>query len=99
MIGPISKRPTGNSPEALYHQEQWDRHFYHRQSDVPGAKVLRTTRGNGSGSPGTILDDGLTVACGEGALRVLELQRAGKQVMTAEEFLRGSPLPTGTRLA
>jgi methionyl-tRNA formyltransferase len=62
-------------------------------------KVLRTTRGNGSGSPGTILDDGLTVACGEGALRVLELQRAGKQVMTAEEFLRGSPLPTGTRLA
>jgi len=62
-------------------------------------KVLRTTRGNGSGSPGTILGDGLTVACGEGALRILELQRAGKQVMTAEEFLRGSPLPAGTRLA
>jgi len=62
-------------------------------------KVLRTTRGNGSGSPGTILDDGLTVACAEGALRILELQRAGKQVMTAEEFLRGSPLPAGTRLA
>jgi methionyl-tRNA formyltransferase len=62
-------------------------------------KVLRTTRANGSGSPGTILNDGLTVACGEGALRILELQRAGKQVMTAEEFLRGSPLPAGTRLA
>jgi methionyl-tRNA formyltransferase len=61
-------------------------------------KVLRTTRGHGSGLPGTILDDGLTVACGEGALRILELQRAGKQVMTAEEFLRGSPLPAGTRL-
>jgi methionyl-tRNA formyltransferase len=73
--------------------------------ELPGAgapariKVLRTTRGEGSGAPGTALDDRLTVACGEGAVRILELQRAGRQSLKAEEFLRGTPLPAGTRLA
>ena len=48
--------------------------------ELPGAgriKVLRTTRGEGSGAPGTVLDDRLTIACGDGAVRILELQRAG----------------------
>jgi methionyl-tRNA formyltransferase len=58
-------------------------------------KVLRTTRGSGSGEPGRVLDDALTVACGDGAVRLLELQRAGRQPMTAEEFLRGTPMPRG----
>jgi len=62
-------------------------------------KVLRTTRGVGAGPPGTILDDKLTVACGQGAVQILELQRASKQAMKAEAFLRGSPIPCGTRLA
>jgi methionyl-tRNA formyltransferase len=61
-------------------------------------KVLRTTRGEGVGAPGTLLDDRFTVACGEGAVRVLQLQRAGRQAMTADEFLRGTPLAPGTRL-
>jgi len=61
-------------------------------------KVLRTTKGEGGGAPGTALDDKLTIACGEGAVRVLELQRAGKQPMKAEEFLRGTPVPRGTVL-
>jgi methionyl-tRNA formyltransferase len=61
-------------------------------------KVLRTTRGEGSGAPGTALDDQLTIACGDGAVRILELQRAGKQPMKAEEFLRGTSLPRGTKL-
>lgn len=62
-------------------------------------KVLRTTKGEGSGAPGTTLDDKLTIACGEGAVRILELQRAGKQPMKAEEFLRGTPLAPGTRVS
>jgi methionyl-tRNA formyltransferase len=62
-------------------------------------KVLRTTRGEGAGSPGTVIDERLTVACGDGAVRILELQRAGRQPMKAEEFLRGTPLAAGTRLA
>ena len=59
-------------------------------------KVLRTTRGEGSGIPGTVLDAALTIACGAGAIRILELQRAGKQPMKAEAFLRGTPLGRGT---
>jgi methionyl-tRNA formyltransferase len=62
------------------------------------AKVLRTTRGKGSGRPGMLLDDALTVACGEGAVRIVELQRAGRQKMLADEFLRGAHLKPGTPL-
>jgi methionyl-tRNA formyltransferase len=58
-------------------------------------KVLRTTRGDGGGKPGLVLDDRLTIACGEGALRLVELQRAGRQPMRAEEFLRGTPIARG----
>ena len=61
-------------------------------------KVLHTTRGEGTAAPGTVIDGKLTVACGAGAVRILELQRAGRQPMAAEEFLRGTPLGAGTRL-
>jgi methionyl-tRNA formyltransferase len=71
--------------------------------ELPGAqpariKVLRTTRGEGSGAPGTVLDDNLTIACGEGAVRLLEIQRAGKQPMKAGDFLRGTAVAPGTVL-
>jgi methionyl-tRNA formyltransferase len=58
-------------------------------------KVLRTARGNGAGTPGAVLDDRLTIACGEGSIRILQLQRAGKQPMKAEEFLRGTSVVAG----
>jgi methionyl-tRNA formyltransferase len=61
-------------------------------------KVLRTRLAPGSGAPGTVLDSAPTVACGEGAVEFLELQRAGKRAMPAAEFLRGFPLPPGTCL-
>jgi methionyl-tRNA formyltransferase len=62
-------------------------------------KVLRTRTAPGSGAPGTVLDDALTAACGEGAVQLLELQRAGKRPMAAAELLRGFPLPPRTQLA
>jgi methionyl-tRNA formyltransferase len=62
-------------------------------------KILRCEIVPDSGEPGTVLDDRLTIACAQGALRVLELQRAGKQPMKAEEFLRGTPLTVGVRFA
>jgi methionyl-tRNA formyltransferase len=62
-------------------------------------KILRCELVDRSGSPGGLLDDCLTVACKEGAIRILELQRAGKQPMKAEEFLRGTPLKAGAQLA
>jgi methionyl-tRNA formyltransferase len=61
-------------------------------------RVLRTTRGEGSGAPGTVLDDRLAIACGEGAVRLMLLQRAGRQEMTADEFLRGASVRTGARV-
>src|ERR1043165_3421007 len=62
-------------------------------------KVLRATRGEGSGTPGTLLDDRLTIACGEGAVRLVDVQRAGKQPMKAEEFLRGAKIVPGTHIS
>ncbi|SMF41051.1 methionyl-tRNA formyltransferase [Xaviernesmea oryzae] len=62
-------------------------------------KVLSSELGEGSGEAGKVLDDALTVACGEGAVRLLKLQKAGGKPLAAAEFLRGTPIPAGTRLA
>ena len=61
-------------------------------------KVLAAKEVSGSGEPGTLIDDALTIACGSGAIRVEKLQRAGKQPMAAADFLRGTRLPAGSRL-
>ena len=61
-------------------------------------KVLRARLAHGSGTPGTALDDALTVACGAGAVALTTLQRAGKAPLSAAELLRGRPVPSGTRL-
>jgi methionyl-tRNA formyltransferase len=58
-------------------------------------KILRCELTAGSGAPGNLLDDRLAVACRQGAIRILQLQRAGKAPMKAEEFLRGTPLKAG----
>jgi methionyl-tRNA formyltransferase len=62
-------------------------------------KALRSTLAQGAGAPGTVLDDKLTIACGDGAVRLGQVQRAGRAPMSADEFLRGLRLPPGTRLA
>ncbi|WP_028347936.1 methionyl-tRNA formyltransferase [Bradyrhizobium murdochi] len=95
------KRPAG---EVLRH--------IHGLSPFPGAwcelatdgepariKILRCELAKGSGAPGEVLDDGLTIACGDGAIRILELQREGKARMKAADFLRGTPLKAGARLS
>jgi methionyl-tRNA formyltransferase len=74
-------------------------------SPVPGAwcevrgervKILNCEPIDGAGTPGTLLDDGLAIACGGGALRLTRLQRPGKSAMTASDLLRGFPLPRGS---
>ena len=62
-------------------------------------KVLRSKVAEGHGPAGTLLDDALTIACGDGAIRLVQIQRAGKQPMSAGDFLRGTPVKAGTRLA
>ncbi|WP_051952963.1 methionyl-tRNA formyltransferase [Methylocapsa aurea] len=55
-------------------------------------KILRARIVKGSGAPGAVLDNALTIACGEGAIGLLEVQRSGKAPMKAEDFLRGAKL-------
>jgi len=61
-------------------------------------KVLSTAVMELSGTPGEVLDGQLTIACGEGAIRPLAVQRAGRGVMTSNELLRGFSIDIGTRL-
>jgi methionyl-tRNA formyltransferase len=61
-------------------------------------KILYAEPVSGAGKAGILLDDALTVACGDGALRLINVQRAGKSVMTAAELLKGFALPRGTQL-
>jgi len=62
-------------------------------------KILRCEPARGSGVPGALLDDQLTIACANGAIRIIDLQRAGKAPMKAAEFLRGTPLKSGARFS
>lgn len=74
---------------------------------VPGAwfeatgeriKLLRTEVVDGAGTPGEVLDEQLTIACGEGALRPVSVQRAGRGALTPGDLLRGFPIAKGTVL-
>lgn len=62
-------------------------------------KVLRSTLAKGAGEPGTVLGDKLVIACGSGAVSLLQVQRAGGKPVSAEEFLRGAKLGSGAKLA
>jgi methionyl-tRNA formyltransferase len=62
-------------------------------------KALLSTFEAAAGAPGTVLDDHLLVACGEGAVRLLRVQREGKAAQDAEVFLRGQPVAAATRLS
>ncbi|HBS49079.1 MAG TPA: methionyl-tRNA formyltransferase [Rhodobacteraceae bacterium] len=63
--------------------------------DGARVKLLGSRLAHGAGTPGTVLDDALTVACGSGAVKLTRLQRAGKGAQDAESFLRGCPVPEG----
>ena len=74
-------------------------------SAVPGAwceiegervKLLRSKVVEAEGEPGQMLDDRFTIACGAGAVRVTEVQRAGKSRLASDAYLRGSPIKTGS---
>ena len=108
-VGVTYAHKIANDETRITWERPWQEVHNHIRglSPVPGAwsaiggvrvKVLRTIRSEGSGVPGTVLDHELTVACGEGAVRIVELQRAGRQPMKTHEFLRGMPVAAGTRV-
>jgi methionyl-tRNA formyltransferase len=61
-------------------------------------KALQSRLGQGAGQPGEALDDALLIACGEGAVRLLKVQKEGRAPLEAEAFLRGTNVPQGARL-
>jgi methionyl-tRNA formyltransferase len=65
----------------------------------PRVKILRCELAEGSGAPGELLDDRLTIACGQSAIRILELQKAGGEPMKANAFLAGDRLRPPARLS
>jgi methionyl-tRNA formyltransferase len=68
------------------------------EGEVSRVKILRCELASGKGAPGELLDEQLAVGCGDGAIRIVELQRAGKAPMKARDFLRGTPLRPPARL-
>ena len=71
----------------------------HGESMDAGIGTARAEVVEGSGEAGTVLDDDLAIACGEGAIRPVRLQRAGKPAMDRGEFLRGNKLEKGARFS
>ncbi len=69
------------------------------EMDGERIKLLRAEVIDAEGVPGTVLDDRLTIACAEGAIRPVMLQRAGKPAMALDDFLRGHPVAPGTQAA
>jgi methionyl-tRNA formyltransferase len=78
--------------------DPWPGSFFETGGERIGVHAAIDLPGPAGGIPGTVLDERLTVACGEGVLRLLRLQRPGRAVLEAPAFLRGFPIPPGTRL-
>ena len=105
-IKPVEARIDWTRPAA-----ELDRHI-RGLSPFPGAwfeapsdkgpvriKALLSALDEGEGAPGQVLDENLLIACGEGAVRLLQVQREGRQAQDAQSFLRGFSLPVGSRLS
>jgi len=60
-------------------------------------KILMSEMVDASGAAGVALDDNLSIACGEGAIRILRLQREGKPAMDAADFQRANPILKGAK--
>jgi methionyl-tRNA formyltransferase len=78
--------------------DPWPGSFFETGGEQIRIHAAMDLPGPAGGVPGTVLDDRLSVACGEGVLRLLRLQRPGRAALEASAFLRGFPIPPGTIL-
>ncbi|MFN3745921.1 MAG: methionyl-tRNA formyltransferase [Hyphomicrobiaceae bacterium] len=92
-------RPADHVLNQIRGLSPWPGAYFEFESEgrIERLKVLRAVPASGTGPAGAILDDAGTIACGEGAIRLVEVQRAGKRPMALAELLRGFALPAGTR--
>jgi methionyl-tRNA formyltransferase len=91
------RRPAGELARRVRALNPWPGAWF--EAGGERIKVLVAEAITGGGPPGRLLDDRLTIACGQGGLRLLSVQRPGKAVLPADAFLRGFALPPGTELA
>ena len=61
-------------------------------------KIIKAVEVEGRGLPGEVLNNYLTIACSKNAVQILELQKEGKNIMTAVEFLKGNKLELGLNI-
>ncbi len=96
-----AKIDWSKSAEAIERQVRAFSPFPGAWFDLAGerVKLLRAEIVAGDGAAGIVLDDRFTVACGTGAIRPIQLQRAGKPAMALEDYLRGRPVKAGEALA
>lgn len=92
------RRPAVELERMLRALNPWPGTWFEREGARIKVLAGRALAGPPGSSPGTVLDDQLTVACGGGALRLTRLQRPGREPMDAGSFLRGYPLGAGTRI-
>jgi methionyl-tRNA formyltransferase len=93
------RRPAAELERAVRAFTPWPGAEFEANASRIKVLAAEVAAGAPGAAPGTVLDDRLTVACGDGALRLLKVQRAGKAALDAEAFLRGFELAPGTRLA
>jgi methionyl-tRNA formyltransferase len=91
------RKPAALLARAVRALDPWPGTWF--EKDGKRIKVLAAKDVAGEGSPGTVLDDSPTIACGAGALRLVRLQRGGRAAMAAADCLRGFSLPVGTVLS
>jgi methionyl-tRNA formyltransferase len=92
------RQPSPDLERRIRALHPWPGAFFETGGERIRAHAAIDLPGPAGGVPGTVLDDRLSVACGEGVLRILRLQRPGRAALDAAAFLRGFPIPPGTKL-
>ncbi len=92
------RRPAAELERAVRAFTPWPGAFFEAGGERVKVLAAEVVEGAPGAEPGTVIDARLTVACGEGALRLTRVQRAGKAALDAQALLRGFPVAAGTRL-
>ena len=92
------RRPAAELARQTRALNPWPGTWFRHMGETIKVLSAAVAENPGGGAPGTVLDDRLTIACSEGALRLTRVQRAGRSPMDAAAFLRGYLLPIGSRL-
>jgi len=92
------RQPSNDLERRVRAFDPWPGSFFEIADERIRVLAAIDLPGPAGGIPGTVLDGRLAIACGEGVLRLLRLQRSGRTALDAPVFLRGFPIPPGTRL-